>query len=389
MTNVIARAERWAQSATPMPGDVRIPDFLPPFLLRSGPYDLAWWQWLGLPILAVLSLTLGRGLGTLTQNVLLRVFRRTRIKFDERWTERMGSGLTVLWGILLFRAALPWLELHQRGRLAVVEVVTAVGVITIFWALWRTVDVVVELTTERPWGAHASTRSMLIVGGNLLKTAVVIIGAVATAAAFGYPVATVLAGLGIGGIAFAFGAQKTIENVFGSLALAVDQPLRVGDTVKVDGMEGQVERIGARSTRFRTPERTLVTIPNGRLADSRIESLSMRDRLRMSTMVMLALDTDAAKVRTVIEGIETLLRHHPLVWKEIAVARLSNLSAVAIEIEVMCWFETADFERFRTARQEVLLGIVTVAENAGARLGPPPATAPAPAAPGVSQPAGR
>ena len=76
-------------------------------------------------------------------------------------------------------------------------------------------------------------------------------------------------------------------------------------------------------------------------------------------------------------------------WKEIAVARLSNLSAVAIEIEVTCWFETADFERFRAARQEVLLGIITVVENAGARLGPPPATAPAPATPGVSQPAGR
>ena len=291
VTNVFAHAERWAQSATPTPADVRIPDFLPPFLLRSGPYDLAWWQWLGLPILAALSLTVGRGLGALTQSLLLRVFRRTRIKFDERWLERMGSGLTVLWGILLFRAALPWLELHERGHSTVAELVTAVGVVTLFWALWRTVDVVVELITERPWGAHASTRSMLIVGGNLMKTAVVIIGAVATAAAFGYPVATVLAGLGIGGIAFAFGAQKTIENVFGSIALAVDQPLRVGDTVKVDGMEGQVERIGARSTRFRTPDRTLVTIPNGRLADSRIESLSMRDRLRMSTMVMLALDT--------------------------------------------------------------------------------------------------
>ena len=75
-------------------------------------------------------------------------------------------------------------------------------------------------------------------------------------------------------------------------------------------------------------------------------------------------------------------------WKEIAVARLSNLSAVAIEIEVTCWFETADYERFRAARQEVLLGIVTVVENAGARLGPPPATAPAPAAPASVGPQG-
>ena len=105
-----------------------------------------------------------------------------------------------------------------------------------------------------------------------------------------------LAGLGIGGIAFAFGAQKTVENLFGSLALAADQPLRVGDTVRVDGIEGQVETIGARSTRFRTADRTLVTIPNGRLADSRIESLAWRDRLRMATIVMLGYGTTEAQV---------------------------------------------------------------------------------------------
>ncbi|MCC6989034.1 MAG: mechanosensitive ion channel, partial [Acidobacteria bacterium] len=102
---------------------------------------------------------------------------------------------------------------------------------------------------------------MLIVGGNLLKVAVVVTGAVTTAAAFGYPVATLVAGLGIGGIAFAFGAQKTVEHLFGSIALATDQPCRVGDVIKVEDLVGQVEQIGTRSTRIRTPDRTLVTIP--------------------------------------------------------------------------------------------------------------------------------
>jgi MscS family membrane protein len=242
------------------------------------------------------------------------------------------------------------------------------------------------VTVEQSWGTDASARSMIIVGGNLLKAAVVVVGAVTTAAALGYPVGTVAAGLGIGGIAFAFGAQKTVENLFGSIALATDQPLRVGDAVKVDDVTGQVEAIGTRSTRIRTADRTLVTIPNGRLADSRIESYAARDRLRMATTVMLAYGTTEAQLRQVLDGIDAVLHQHPLVWPDVVVARLANLSAAAIDIEVMCWFQTSDFEVFRSCRQEALLGIVGVVERAGARFAAPP---PAPATAGaVSPPVG-
>ena len=98
----------------------------------------------------------------------------------------------------------------------------------------------------------------------------------------GYPVASVLAGLGIGGLALALAAQKTVENLFGSVSLAADEAIRLGDTVRIDNLQGTVEGIGLRSTRVRTPERTLVTIPNGLLAGQRIESLTARDRMRLA-----------------------------------------------------------------------------------------------------------
>lgn len=369
------RAERWAQSATTAPAGrrTRLPDLVPEMLREIGPHGLAWWQWLALPVFAAAALAVGRILGGLTRSLLQRAFRRTPTRWDERWLARVAPALTWLWAIAVFRAAMPWLELHDAAHAFVMAVLTATGILVVFWALWRSVDVVVELTVEQSWGADASARSMIIVGGNLLKTAVVLIGGVSTAAAFGYPVATVVAGLGIGGIAFAFGAQKTVENLFGSIALAADQPLRVGDVVKVEGVEGQVEQIGARSTRLRTADRTLITIPNGRLADSRIESLAARDRLRMATTVMLAYGTTEAQVRQVIAGIDARLRAQPLVWPEVVIARLANLSPTSIDIEVMCWFQTADFDAFRNARQEVLLAIIGVVEQAGARFVAPPA----------------
>jgi MscS family membrane protein len=346
---------------------------MPPVLQAMGPYGLAWWQWLVLPLFAAAALGGGRVLGTISHWVLHRVLRRTLTTWDERWLARGAPALTVLWATALFRIALPSLELHDAAHAFAASVTTAASVVAVFWAVWRSVDVAVEVLVERTSSAHAWARAMLSSGGNLLKVFVVALGSVSTAAAFGYPVGTVLAGLGIGGIAVAFGAQKTVENVFGSIALAADQPLRVGDTVKVDGIEGMVEMVGARSTRFRTADRTLVTIPNGRLADSRIESLAWRDRLRMTTTVMLGYGATESQVRAVVEGVESLLRRHPLVWPDVVVARLANLSVASIDIEVLCWFQTADFETFRDARQEVLLGIIGVVERSGVRFAPPPA----------------
>jgi MscS family membrane protein len=373
VTNVPFRVATWAQAAAPTPAPPRLPDLVPAMLQGLGPLGLTWWQWLALPVLLMVSWAVGRPLAAITWSVLQRAARRTISRWDERLVDRIAPSLTVLWTTAVFRATLPWLELHDGAAVFVAAVLTAAVVVAVFWALWRSVDVVVELAAERAWATDASARSMLIVGGNLLKTATVLIGAVTTAATFGYPVTTVVAGLGIGGIAFAFGAQKTVENLFGSIALASDQPLRVGDVVKVEDVTGQVERIGARSTRIRTVDRTVVAIPNGRLADSRIESFAARDRLRLGATVALAYGTSSAEVRRVIAAVDAVMRQHPLVWPDVVVAKLAALGPTSIDIEVMCWFRTTDFEVFRDARQEVLLGIIAAVEDAQVRFAHPPA----------------
>ncbi len=349
---------------------------LPRALGAIGPQGLAWWQWLALPALVVGALIVGRLLGAVTRGLLLRVARRTASSWDERWLARVAPALTVAWAIVVAAVALPWLELPPSAARFVSAVLTAGGVIAIFWTLWRSVDALLEMLVERSWaGGDPSARSMLLVGGNLLKAAVMVMGAITTAATFGYPVTTVVAGLGIGGIAFAFGAQKTVENLFGSIALAADQPCRVGDTVKVEDVVGQVEYIGARSTRIRTADRTLVTIPNGRLADSRIESYAVRDRIHLATTITLGYGASEAQVRQVLTGIDGVLRGHPLVWPEVIVARLAKLGPAAIDVEILCWFETTEYETFRAARQDVLLGVMRVVEDSGASFAqlPPPA----------------
>jgi MscS family membrane protein len=255
------------------------------------------------------------------------------------------------------------------------QVLKAGAILAFFWAALRAVAVAGDVLAEAPW-ARASVASLAFLqfAVRVGRVFVFTIGGLAVLAALGVPVNSVLAGLGIGGIAIAFAAQKTVENFFGAISIGVDQPLRVGDYVKTGGIEGTVEKIGLRSTRIRTLDRTLVTFPNGKLADTQIETFAARDRIRLSTVLSLQYGATAAQLKEAIAGVEALLRAHPKIWPDTVVVRFLGFASSSLDIEVMAWFQTTDFAEFRDIRQEVLLGIMEVVEKAGAQFAFPTRT---------------
>ncbi|MBM4380424.1 MAG: mechanosensitive ion channel, partial [Deltaproteobacteria bacterium] len=142
--------------------------------------------------------------------------------------------------------------------------------------------------------------------------------------------------------------------------------------------------IGLRSTRIRTHGRTLVSLPNGRLADMRLENFTERDRMLFTTNVGLTYGTSAAQVRSIVQGLERLLRAHPLSWQETVVVALKQFGASSLDVEVLAWMKTQDNAVFRQARQELLLGIMEVVERGGSALAFPTQTVhvvPVPGAP--------
>jgi MscS family membrane protein len=228
------------------------------------------------------------------------------------------------------------------------------------------VDSAVESVRESRWGMiESSTRSLVQIGQRLAKAILAALVLVAVLAELGYPVAGLVAGLGIGGLALALAAQKTVENLFGSLALAVDRPFGVGDFVRIEDLVGTVEVVGLRSTRIRTLDRTLVTIPNGRLADMRLESFTARDRMRLACTIGLVYGTTLAQMRRVLDGLEEVLRSHPLIWPDAVVVRFKEFGASSLDMEVMAWFQTSQWPEFQLIRQEVLLRFMEVVERAG------------------------
>jgi MscS family membrane protein len=360
----VSRIDGW-YDALP---DRWVRDWMPAQLQRQGPLDAMWWQWIALPVLVLAALVVGRLLGALTTAFLRRLSARTATEWDDRLLERGAPALTLLWGVAVASLLLPWLALLPGAHALARSLLSGLATLTVFWALWRSVDVWVQFLMERPWAAESpSARSLLSVTRNFVKVFVALGGLVATLAALGYPVATVLAGLGIGGLALAFGAQKTIENLFGSISLAADQPFRVGDFVKVEDFTGNVERIGMRSTRIRTLDRTLVTIPNGQLADMRIEDFASRDRIRFAATVGLVYGTTEPQVRRVVADVEAMLRANPKVSPGL-VAKLLGFGSSSLDVEVQCWFATSDYDEFRELRQEALLGIMRIVGEAGTSL---------------------
>jgi MscS family membrane protein len=347
-------------------------EHLPPMLLRAGPLGLNWWQWLALPFYLGVCWLVGTLGSRASHAVLTRATSRARSEWVDAILPRVGGPLTLVLALAAAAALLPLLALDLRGGALAGRTLRAGSVLVFFWSLWRLVDVLRQVSGSARWAPEGpAAQAGLVLVARTAKVMVVAMAGVAVLSAFGFPVASLITGLGIGGLVLALAAQKTVENLFGAFSIGVDQPLRVGDYVKVDEFAGTVEAIGLRSTRIRTLDRTLVTMPNGKLADSRIESYTARDRMRLHCTIRLVYGTTATQLRAVLEGLEGVLHAHPLIWTENVIVRLHELALSSLNVEVQAWFLTSDWNEFRLIRQEVLLQFMEVVERSGTRFALP------------------
>jgi MscS family membrane protein len=350
-------------------------DHLPARLLRSGPFDLLWWQWAAIVPLLVVAYLVGVVASRIIAAGLGLAARRTETDLDDQMLGRLAGPLIGACTLTASAALVPLLDLYAPSAAFVFRAIRVGYAAVIFWAAWRAIDVVRQLVSRTRWAAAApSSRSLVPLGARVSKAVVAALGLVAILSMLGYPIASLVAGLGIGGLAVALAAQKTIENLFGAFSIGVDQPFREGDFVRVDDFVGTVEAIGLRSTRFRTLDRTLVSLPNGRLVDMRLESFTARDRLRLSTVVGLVYETTAPQMRAALAGFERVLRAHPKIWPDAVVVRFSELAASSLNIDVMAWFLTSDWGEFQRIRQEILLQFMEVVEDAGTSFAFPTTT---------------
>lgn len=367
-----AQLERgWARAHLPAP------------LLLRGPKGLYLWQWIAVPLVGLVCSLVGLALAWITglfvRRVLVRKARTGRLLARFRRPLALGWSVAALWFVV------PLLELTLRAEELIRGLLGALAYLAFFWAVFRVFNGIGEELSESNWAATRPTARTLGMMG--LRFGKAIVGALAFMAALsqlGYSPTSILAGLGLGGIAVALAAQNTVEHLFGSIAILVDQPFRVGDRIRFGETEGVVEAIGLRSTRLRTLERSLVIVPNGTLADAQVESLTARDASRFGAHLGIALVPmpTAAKLVELTNRLEGAFADHAMVRADSPFVTLRTLGESSLDITAVAVIETTSIEDFLRAQHELLLVCMTVVAEVGLALASPVRTL---AMPGVGE----
>jgi len=288
-------------------------------------------------------------------------------------------------------AAMPLLGFSLGFRMAYRRVALVVAVIAGAWLLWRFMSLSfahARVMSERR--GQASLRSLLLLAERVCKSVLVLATIFTLLTIAGVDTTTALAGVGIGGVAIALGAQKSVENLLGGVFLVTDRALAVGDICSISNRVGIVEDITMRSVRLRTVERTLLSVPAGILSQSSLENFATRDKILVQSTLRLQYGTTAAQLRRVLNGVRALIGAHPDLETASARIRLVDFGVKAIELELFAYVLTVDFQKFLAVREELLLQIATIVEGVGASFAVPilkQETAPADTTPADKTPA--
>lgn len=238
--------------------------------------------------------------------------------------------------------------------------------VSLVWLILRILDLVFKRAENyASSNNHPERLSVLNLMRKVIKVILIAIATIVILGNLGYDLTTGIAALGIGGIALALGAQKTVENLVGSVSVVADQPVNVGDYCRFGTQEGTVEDIGIRSTRLRTTDRTVVTIPNGNFASMSIENVTKRDMFHFSQVFYVSRDSDIDKLREFLEQTQIYITNHPdtnSVWNQV---RISGTQQDAYLIEVRCYLDVKGAMDFNQKQTDMILKIAELMKDTG------------------------
>jgi MscS family membrane protein len=365
----------WLVSSESVP---RIPDLdalegasaiaksMPRFLVTHAILGTPLWAWLALIALIVLLILLSRLLSHLFLIIFTPLVKRFATSLQSYRLATLADPLRLLISVGVFRALMELVTPSALLREYLIKLLALLWTFGLAALIVRIVDLVATQVRGRLGPKeHALSYSVLPLGVRFVRIFVFLIAALVILASWGYNTNAILAGLGVGGLAVALAAQKTIENLFGGIALITDRPVLVGDYCQFGGQSGTVEDIGLRSTRVRTNDRTLVTIPNSSFSTMTIENFSRRDRMWFHPTLRMRHDTSSGKVREMMDAIAAILRDQPLVQAGDLPVRLAKINDWSLDLEIFAYVDTADFNEYLKVQTALLLQFVDAGQEHG------------------------
>ena len=333
--------------------------------------SLDWWQWLGLFLTIILALV---------SKIIIRFSLLLALRLASKTSRSLGGGeLGILSLIkstinpLSYAAAIglsfiALFVLHLRGTplaLSTTILKLLLGVCLI-WLAYRAAHYLSEYVRSSLFKSENKLNEQLApLLSRSLKIFTVIAGILLTIQNLGINVASLLAGLGLGGLAFALAARDTVANLFGSLMIIFDRPFQVGDWIKVGDTEGNVEDIGFRSTRIRTFYNSIVSIPNSEVAGSQIDNMGARKYRRVYANLSITYDTPPSKVEAFLEGIKEIIKANSYTRKDYYHVIFKEYGDSGLIIMVYFYLRVEDWGSELLERQNIYLEIHRLAKNLG------------------------
>jgi MscS family membrane protein len=270
---------------------------------------------------------------------------------------------------------LPMLGLPVWLSVVLTLAVRVLAASSVVLVAYRFVDVLAESLARKAAGTESRLDDQLVpLVRRALKVSIVAIGAVFVLQNLQIDVASLVAGLGLGGLAFALAAKDTISHVFGSITIFLDKPFQIGDWVDTCGVEGIVEEVGFRTTRVRTFYNSLVSIPNGKLTDAIIDNYGMRQFRRCSTTVSLTYATTPEQMEAFCAGVRAIIAAHPRTRKDAYEVHFSGFGAASLDVMLYFFFSVKSWSEELRARHEVFLDVHRLAERLGVEFAFPTQT---------------
>ena len=335
-----------------------------PETLRTRVVFLEGWQWIGVLVVILVGVITARIFTAVAAAAVDRAIARRFQQIDKRLLTATIRPASVLLMVVLWGIGALWLGLPTVVFKVYVEGIIVVAVVAVIVMAYRFIDVasaVAERRTDRTESGFDDLLVPLI--RKSLKVLVVAIGLVTVAGSVGIEVAGLLAGLGLGGLAFALAAQDTVSNLFGSVTVLFDRPFQVGDWIVVGDVEGTVEEMGFRSTRIRTFYNSLITLPNSNLIKVAVDNLGSRSYRRWSTRLGIAYDTPPEKVDAFCDGIRELIERHPYTRKDYYHVYFNEFGAASLVIMLYVFFVTPDWATELRERHRLAVDILRLANE--------------------------
>lgn len=342
---------------------------LPEFLTRARFGELSLWVPVAFTTLLVVLYAAARVLLWLI-GLLVRVVGRIRHHeaVPARWRAwfALSAPTAFLLTVGFHRIFAPLVGIPLLYRFLYDRVSIILLLCGIVWWLWRVVDLGAESIRGRLAADHPrAAQSVYSFGRRIAKGAVLGLALLVGLSVMGFDLSATLAGLGIGGVALAFAAQKTLENIFGGVSVLSDRSIVVGDFCKIGPHVGQVEDVGLRTTQLRTLNRTVVHVPNGSLANLDVENFARRDKFFFNPAIGLRYETSIEQLERVLTGIRQMLVTDARVETDTARARFVKLGAYSLDIEVFAYVKAEDYVAYLAIQEELLIRLMAIVKDAG------------------------